>query len=183
MNMNYTLMVSVKISNTTNQHFKVMESIEDKYTIRSEKEKMVQKNKKHDKYLVKQNASKQFLAAWLQEKRVIVQKEKDEKEELNRQAIEAKKIVFRKERDEKDERNRQALEITILRRQRQIQEAKQAWGDMPSLHRSWLLGLYEDMHYDHINGYSYAKRDNDNYGVWEYYLDHANELWATYKYD
>lgn len=128
-------------------------------------QKANQKNKqdKHTKFVDKKTTSNQFLASWLEEKKTILRQEK--KAEI--------------------ERTRQALEITRCwkhqRRLQQIQEAKEAWENMPADERQWLLELYEDMHYDHSNNMSYARRDTDKYGMWEYYLDHANELWKKYK--
>jgi hypothetical protein len=68
-----------------------------------------------------------------------------------------------------------------------LEEAKiaaaEAWENMENSKRSRLLGLYEDMHYDHSAGYSYAKRNDSEYGIWEYYLDNANELWKKYGHN
>ena len=58
--------------------------------------------------------------------------------------------------------------------------AAEAWENMENSKRSWLLGLYEDMHYDYSAGYSYARKNDSEYGIWEYYLENANELWKKY---
>jgi hypothetical protein len=143
-------------------------SVEDKYMVRnatSQKSGSTsKKQEKHHQHVAKKAMSNQFLASWLEEKKTIVRREKAEKAERIRQALDV------------------ARQWKIQRRLRQIQEAKLAWEQMPDNERCWRLGLYEDMHYDHANGHSYARRDNDNYGVWEYYLDHANELWNKYGY-
>ena len=58
--------------------------------------------------------------------------------------------------------------------------AAAAWENMEKEERSWIMGLYEDMHYDYSAGYSYAKKNDSEYGIWEYYLENANELWKKY---
>lgn len=142
-------------------------SVEDKYVVHNatshKSGSTSKKQEKHHQYVAKKTMSNQFLASWLEEKKTIVRREKAEKAERIRQALDV------------------ARQWKIQRRLRQIQEAKLAWEQMPEDERYWRLGLYEDMHYDHTNGHSYARRNNDNYGVWEYYLDHANELWNKYK--
>ena len=82
-------------------------------------------------------------------------------------------IDFDQARCEKREDKKMALE-------RAKQAAAEAWKTMDPVERNWRMYLYEDMHYDHHAGHNYARRQDDHYGVWEYYLDHAQELWKMY---
>lgn len=164
---------AIYINTLTKQTTNMDGFVEDKYVVRnatSQKSGSTKsgstskKQEKHHQHVAKKAMSNQFLASWLEEKKTIVRREKAEQAERVRQALDV------------------ARQWKIQRRMRQIQEAKLAWEQMPDKERNWRLGLYEDMHYDHANGHHYARRDNDNYGVWEYYLDHANELWNKYGY-
>ena len=162
-------------------------SIDDKYIVHAPVQKTNQKNKqdKHTKFVDKKTTSNQFLASWLEEKETILLQEKNAHVERIQQEKKAHVERVQQEKKAHVERIRQAMEITrcwkLQRRLQQIQEAKEAWDNMSTDERQWRLGLYQDMHYDNSNGMSYARRDTDNYGVWEYYLDHANDLWKKYK--
>jgi hypothetical protein len=117
---------------------------------------------KNDAKKLAKEKGKAFLQSWLETKEQI------EIDQVN-QARREKREAERKQREDK----RMALE-------RAKQAAAEAWRTMDSKERDWRLHLYEDMHYDHHAGMNYARRQDDIYGVWEYYLDHARELWKMY---
>lgn len=116
---------------------------------------------KNAKQLAKEKG-KAFLQSWLETKDQI---EKDQ---------------VRQARLEKREAERRKLEEKREAQAALKRAAALAWETMDPKERTWRIFLYEDMHWDHTAGHDYARRDDEHYDIWEYYLDHANELHKKY---
>ena len=114
-----------------------------------------------------------FLQSWLDTKKETEVVAAQEAKQAKLDAAHARYIANMEAAHKRIEAKRAALAAAKI-------AAAEAWENMEDAKRYWLLGLYEDMHYDHSAGHSYAKKNVDEYGVWEYYLENANELWKKY---
>lgn len=139
-----------------------MEEIVDKYTIKASSLKKGPKAKPN-KHAERVQSSKEFMASWLNEKETILKQTAKEALERKRQAM----VIYR--------------EWKATQHRLKVEQARRDWDTMEPSHRWWLMGLYEDMAWDHSSGMSYARRIDEEYGVWEYYLDNANEIHRKYS--
>lgn len=139
-----------------------MEDIVDKYTITASGSKKGPKAKPN-KHAERVQSSKAFMASWLNEKEVILKQNAKDALERKRQAM----AIYR--------------EWKAHQHRLKVEQARRDWDTMEPSERWWRMGLFEDMAWDHSRNMSYARRNNEEYGVWEYYLDNANEIHKKYS--